>query len=1830
MRLLLAVAVSMACLLGSAGSAGAARDVIGFFDPSQVHYTYNQVLVNGGGTGGAAPGDVYVGSQLRTQLNSAGDMVRVFGPNRVLNGPDDSNETAAVMVRASGGTFTLAFGKKTTPPIAYNAPAEDPGTPDQVDSVDEALETLTSITADGGSVSVSGGPGSPSGASPYVVEFGGFLGGTDLPLIGADGSGLTGAPADVSAYTIVAGRIGYEVCEPALGDVCQGFAGGEFENGQRTYQGSLDGGTDLDQTTGEIYAANDGRVSVFSATGHFLRAFGPDVVAEGPNDSSIDEVQKLSVTATGGTFTLNFHGGLIGEHVTAPIPYNASPSVIESALNGLPSIAGAGNDGIVTPGAGGSVTVTGGPSGPADPGPWDYLITFGGYFGGDDIRPVGVSDGALEGAGHDATIATTVVGGATRELCTPLDACKSSRENSFGAPAPAGEFRNVRDIAVAPAGAPDAGNVLLADGSARVQELSPTGQFVRTFGIDVDATDPSTGFEVCTAASGHVCKAGVADGSAGDASARELDVDASGAVYTVENRRVRKFSPQAGTPELSPAVIGSTEVQQLKVNATGGQFRLGGIDDNGTSGSATATKDSNVLTNVVTEVGSFRVGERIRFFYHNNVLMPPGTTITAIDPGLETITLSNPVEITNASTSQKESIVSSRLYTTGDLAYNIPASGGVGPTASLQNALESFNYPPIADIDSIAVTGGVGGPNGGTPYNITFSGPTNPDPPELLSVQGSVPLTGGTGPGANQGGITTTTPGGPGGSSNADEPLDVKVGPGGGVFVLKEYHGGDGFCPDGFPAPEQPRVQELTPAGAVVETSVPCTVLGQVNPGSGQGGPHLEVGSATGFLYAMAPDCCNPGQITTVVLGPPSPAPDLVVTPEVSNRSPEGGTLSGTIDPNGPGPGLPRSSTTTYSVEFKRSLDVGWTKYVSDVPVGVGNSPVLFTVGVTGLEAKTDYDLRVVVEKLGDTVEDTTSFTTLAAEPSIGGLYSDHLTADSADVHAQINPRGAETVYHFEYGTTTDYGQSIPIPEESVGDGSAPVAVTAHLENLEDATYHFRVLATNELGTVASEDQSFSFHPPSCPNQTVRQQTSSSYLPDCRAYELVSPEDAGGTMFYTGGPQSPYASNPPRLAFTGLFGDVPGAGVSPVDTSGDLYIATRGAGGWTTRYIGPSSAEAACVGGRPIASYKGLASTMQNDVFADPGLGRILQWNLGNPNQCVAIGGSTDLNTAARGSNAPYVWDADGSLLDRWPTSVADVPGSVENFDCPQDPSLYPYPPGYGELNIPVSHFCSTMVTASKDLSHFIFSTQSGLFGEGGITVAPGSAYDNDVAENSLTLVSRLSNGDPIAQETPPNGGPEELIQFPAVSADGSHILMGTAVKTQCKQIDTVTGQGADCPIISQPTRLYMRVDNAVTYEVSADQSGVGRPVRYVASTSDGTRVYFTTDRQMTVDDTDQSVDLFLWDEHSVPHLTRVSAGTGGTGNVDTCVSTWTTDCDVQVYDDSTISSAAGNRGGLGTGSWKPPRPGYTDNSVAVSAGSIYFYSPEQLDNGRGAPGKPNLYVFHDGELRHVATLEDDPYCLPRQTGEGPDIACSDGALGRLQVTPNGRYAAFITTSRLTSFDNQGVAEMYRYNADTRNLVCVSCDPAGSAPQSDVIGSKGGRFITDDGRVFFDTEDPLTSLDSNGATDVYEFVEGRPQLITTGTGTSAGGKGFNSLSAVAGLYGVSADGVDVYFSSFETLVGQDRNGRQLKFYDARTSGGFPYVPPPLPCQAADECHGPSSAEPSSIVMGSGAALGAGGNHSGVNKKAKKKSHRRKKKSHKRSSKKQQERKRGSR
>ena len=79
-------------------------------------------------------------------------------------------------------------------------------------------------------------------------------------------------------------------------------------------------------------------------------------------------------------------------------------------------------------------------------------------------------------------------------------------------------------------------------------------------------------------------------------------------------------------------------------------------------------------------------------------------------------------------------------------------------------------------------------------------------------------------------------------------------------------------------------------------------------------------------------------------------------------------------------------------------------------------------------------------------------------------------TAVSDTVNGSVNPQGRPIGYHFEYGTTTAYEASQPVPDQSVGSDHAEHPESQTLENLTPGTtYHYRIVATyDEAGTTIS------------------------------------------------------------------------------------------------------------------------------------------------------------------------------------------------------------------------------------------------------------------------------------------------------------------------------------------------------------------------------------------------------------------------------------------------------------------------------------------------------------------------------------------------------------------------------------------------------------------------------------------------------------------------------------------------------------------------------------------------------------------------------------------
>jgi hypothetical protein len=205
-------------------------------------------------------------------------------------------------------------------------------------------------------------------------------------------------------------------------------------------------------------------------------------------------------------------------------------------------------------------------------------------------------------------------------------------------------------------------------------------------------------------------------------------------------------------------------------------------------------------------------------------------------------------------------------------------------------------------------------------------------------------------------------------------------------------------------------------------------------------------------------------------------------------------------------------------------------------------------------------------------------------------------------------------------------------------------------------------------------------------------------------------------------------------------------------------------------------------------------------------------------------------------------------------------------------------------------------------------------------------------------------------------------------------------------------------------------------------------------------------------------------------------------------------------------------------------------------------------------------------------------------------------------VSPNGKYFAFWSGDRLTSYDNHSDragrscdpaasgcvarAEIYLYDAESHELSCPSCPEDGSPPLGDAVITSNGvadssriaRMIFDDGRVLFATPTQLTASDVNDRLDVYSVRDGRATLVSPGTGPYS-----------ARFMDASADGRDVFFTTTQPLSSRDTD-EEYDYYDARVGGGDSTPEQRAQC-GGDECAEPGTGSSETSSAGTETASG---------------------------------------
>ncbi|HEU4739666.1 MAG TPA: hypothetical protein VFS54_11400, partial [Solirubrobacterales bacterium] len=229
--------------------------------------------------------------------------------------------------------------------------------------------------------------------------------------------------------------------------------------------------------------------------------------------------------------------------------------------------------------------------------------------------------------------------------------------------------------------------------------------------------------------------------------------------------------------------------------------------------------------------------------------------------------------------------------------------------------------------------------------------------------------------------------------------------------------------------------------------------------------------------------------------------------------------------------------------------------------------------------------------------------------PTIESVAASGIGQTEAELSATIFPGGVETEYHFEITTQADweangFTNATTVPGGVIAADSLATEVSSFVTGLvPQESYRFRAVAENEKGPAKEEGQneaSFTTYddavissPASCPNQALRVKASA-LLPDCRAYELVSPPDTSGRppkgTGFLGSTFATLQASPAgdAVSFKIDGGSLPdSSGVGSFE--GDPYVSRRTPAGWETKLAGAKGWEATISAPASVSPDQGYA-----------------------------------------------------------------------------------------------------------------------------------------------------------------------------------------------------------------------------------------------------------------------------------------------------------------------------------------------------------------------------------------------------------------------------------------------------------------------------------------------------------------------------------------------------------------------------------------------------------------------------------------------------------------
>ena len=184
----------------------------------------------------------------------------------------------------------------------------------------------------------------------------------------------------------------------------------------------------------------------------------------------------------------------------------------------------------------------------------------------------------------------------------------------------------------------------------------------------------------------------------------------------------------------------------------------------------------------------------------------------------------------------------------------------------------------------------------------------------------------------------------------------------------------------------------------------------------------------------------------------------------VTNQTQTGGTLNASVDLNGAGD--------VTACEFQYGTTTSYGSGLPCSPATPYTTNQAVSAGISGLTSETEYHYRLVLVTANGTKKAPDQTYVPHAVAALSTDPATEVARNTATLNGSYTGNGEDTHYFFEWGPSTAYGNSTPL--EDAGSGSGAKSISANLVGLTvETTYHYRVVATNAVGTSYGTDRSF-------------------------------------------------------------------------------------------------------------------------------------------------------------------------------------------------------------------------------------------------------------------------------------------------------------------------------------------------------------------------------------------------------------------------------------------------------------------------------------------------------------------------------------------------------------------------------------------------------------------------------------------------------------------------------------------------------------------------------------------------------------------------------------